>query len=664
MSELPYRQVHLDFHTSEHIKNIGSMFDKEQFKRCLKKGHLNSITLFAKCHHGWAYFPSETNEMHPGLHFDLLSAMIDACREAGVASQLYISAGYDEKYFFDHPEDVIIWRPEDQPPVVTEKDGVKFVDGPRTGYHMLCMNSPYLDVLVKQVEEVVQKFAPIDILLDIVAERTCFCQHCRREIEKRGWDVNDVESYRRMAKITYKKYYDAVNGAANRIKPGIRLFHNGGHIMAGRRDLAHANTHLVLESLPTGGWGYDHFPKSAKYAAMLGIDYMGMTGKFHLSWGEFGGFKHPNALRYEVALSLANNAKCSVGDQMHPYGFMDEATYELIGTAYAEVEKVEEYCYGATSVADIGLLTAESQRPGLGRVPAPDVGACRILLEGNYLFDVLDGECDFNKYKLLILPDVVTVSPEIKEKLNAYVANGGKLLCTGGSGMDAEGNTLFDLGARIRGKSEFSPAYYHPTYKAMGLSPTDYVIYSPMYDTTATDTCERILGYSRNTFFNRTPEHFCSHKHTPSIHENNAPAVTIGKDGAYIAYEIFKEYAEVGSYIAKDTVMRVLDELLAETKAVETNLPSAGVVTLNRQEAQDRHVLHLLYASPVGRGKDVDVIEDLVPIHGTAVTVRLDRPVKRVLLVPQNEEISFTEQDGACRFTVDCFTCSQLVVLE
>ena len=134
MNTLAQRQVHLDFHTSEHIENIGSKFDKEQFKRCLKKGHVNSITLFAKCHHGWAYFPSETNQIHPGLNFDLLSAMLEACREANVLSPIYISAGYDEKYFLDHPEDIICWRPEDQPPTVIEKDGVKCVEGPRVGY--------------------------------------------------------------------------------------------------------------------------------------------------------------------------------------------------------------------------------------------------------------------------------------------------------------------------------------------------------------------------------------------------------------------------------------------------------------------------------------------------------------------------------------------------
>ena len=34
MKPLAQRQVHLDFHTSEDISGIGSMFDKEHFKRC------------------------------------------------------------------------------------------------------------------------------------------------------------------------------------------------------------------------------------------------------------------------------------------------------------------------------------------------------------------------------------------------------------------------------------------------------------------------------------------------------------------------------------------------------------------------------------------------------------------------------------------------------
>lgn len=47
-----FRQVHLDFHTSEAIDRIGSRFEKEQFQQMLKLGHVDSITVFSKCHHG------------------------------------------------------------------------------------------------------------------------------------------------------------------------------------------------------------------------------------------------------------------------------------------------------------------------------------------------------------------------------------------------------------------------------------------------------------------------------------------------------------------------------------------------------------------------------------------------------------------------------------
>lgn len=663
MNIIPQRQVHLDFHTSERIDGIGSMFDPEQFKSCLKKGHVNSITIFAKCHHGWAYFPSETNEMHPGLNFDLLSAMLKACKEADVQAPIYISAGLDEKYFIEHPDHIVLNSFEATYPEIIEKDGVKCSAEPNAHYHLLCMNSPYLDTLVAQTEEVVKKFDPVGIFLDIVGERYCCCPYCKAEAEKLGMDVNSPDTYKTLGKITYKKYYDAINNAARAIKPTVRIFHNSGHIHCGRRDLADIDTHLELESLPTGGWGYDHFPKSARYVSSLGKEYLGMTGKFHLSWGEFGGFKHPNALRYEVALSLANGAKCSVGDQMHPYGFLDDATYELIGLAYAEAEKVEQYCYDVESVADIGLLSAEAVIEGLGRVASCDVGACRMLLEGKYLYDVLDAECDFTKYKLLILPDIIKAEGELAEKLKAFVKNGGKVLCTGAAGTDNSGEMLFDLGVKVKGKSAFNPTYYHPDYKALGLTETNYVMYSSMYDTELTDKNAKVLGYSRNTFFNRAPEHFCSHRHTPFVNENNAPAVVIGKDGGYIAYEIFSEYENIGSIILKDTVIRVIDEILGENKTLKTNLKSAGVVTLNKQEDSNRTVLHALYATPVKRGKNVEIIEDLVPIYDTEFEIKT-KPVKAVKLVPQNENIPFDYNNGVLKFKVDRFECSQIAVIE
>lgn len=663
MGVIPQRQVHLDFHTSEHIKGIGSKFSKEQFISCLKKGHINSITVFAKCHHGVAYFPSKTIHPHPYLEIDLLSEMLDACREAGVEAPVYISAGLDMQYVFEHPEHSIIDNRNGTHATVAEEDGVKFIsDRPHAHYRRLCMNTPYLDHLVKQVEEVVERYRPIGIFLDIVGECVCYCENCRRTAREMGLDENDDASFIEVAKVVYKKYYTAINEAATRIKPDIRIFHNSGHIKCGRRDLAHANTHLEIESLPTGGWGYDHFPKTARYAMGLGMEYLGMTGKFHGTWGEFGGYKHPNALKYEVALSLANGAKCSVGDQMHPYGFLDDATYELIGQAYSDAEKLEEYCYDTTSVADIALLSLESYL--VANNPPADAGACRMMLEGKYLYNVVDEDNDLSGYKLVIIPDGVKFSEALQNKLRAFVEGGGKLLMVGGASSDGKSTHGFDLGVELLGAGNYNPAYYHPHYNALGLTSATYLVREQMYKTRLTDNSAVALGYSRDTFFNRTPKHFCSHQHTPYVEEDSCPAVVIGKDGAYIAWDIFNEYATVGSIIHKDTFIKVVDELLGDKKTLKTNLGSAGVITLTDQKDKKRFVLHTLYAVPQTRGNGVQVIEDLPTIYGTTIELKLPVNVKKIYDALDKSEVAFTQDDDLCRITIDSFTCSKVLVIE
>ena len=50
--EIPFRQIHLDFHTSEAIEGVCSEFDAEEFAQTLADAHVNSITLNSCGHHG------------------------------------------------------------------------------------------------------------------------------------------------------------------------------------------------------------------------------------------------------------------------------------------------------------------------------------------------------------------------------------------------------------------------------------------------------------------------------------------------------------------------------------------------------------------------------------------------------------------------------------
>jgi len=54
---------------------------------------VDSITVFAKCHHGWCYYPTEVGHPHPGLGFNLLEEQIEAAHQIGVRAPIYIPIG-------------------------------------------------------------------------------------------------------------------------------------------------------------------------------------------------------------------------------------------------------------------------------------------------------------------------------------------------------------------------------------------------------------------------------------------------------------------------------------------------------------------------------------------------------------------------------------------
>lgn len=665
--ELRFRQVHLDFHTSPHIPGIGEKFDRRQWQQALKVGHVDSITCFCKCHHGWSYHPTSVGKVHPHLSFDLLRAQMDASKEIGVNVPIYISAGADSLAGEEHPE----WR-EFSIAGHFQGWGANAINQP--GFAKMCFNSPYLDYLCEQIEEAVRMFPEANgVFLDIIFQGECCCKWCLEYMSRHGLDADKPEDRRACAKFGLDQYYVRTTAACRCDDPNMPVFHNSGHIAKGRRDLLKYFSHLELESLPTGGWGYDHFPLSAKYAQQTGLDFLGMTGKFHTTWGEFGGYKHPNALRYECAAMIANGSKCSVGDQLHPSGMMDPSTYAVIGAAYAEVESKERWCRNAKPVSDIAVLSSEAETGNRD----PDTGAGRVLLESHFLFDLIDREVDFTPYKMLILPDVIALDEDLRSKVSAYLARGGRLLLTGRSGLASDGSGFaVDVGAVYKGQSPFQPDYVEfgdalaPSFLRMPL-----VMYLPSQQ--VTPTTGEVLARIREPYFNRTWKHFCSHQHAPAAEFSEYPAAVRSGGVLYLAHPLFSIYHAQGAVAYKEYAANAIDALLGNDRTLETNMPSTARVTLMDQPADSRYVLHLLYANTVARGAQVnlspegyvrasnriEVIEDLTPLRDVRVMLKLPRRVKKATLEPQGEVLAAKAVGGELHLNIDEFACHQMIAL-
>ncbi|MBU2866568.1 alpha-amylase family protein [Pacificibacter marinus] len=655
-----YRQIHLDFHTSGQIPDIGSQFDPKAFGAAFYDAHADSVTVFSKCHHGYSFHPTGIGEMHPNLDFDLLRAQIDALHAVNIKTPIYLSATWDELAATNHPE----WR-------TISPDGGSPREGTNpngAGWAFLDYSTPYLDYLCRQTEEVMQRYPDGDgIFIDIALQLPSVSVSAQRGMDALGMDWTCPQDQRKFTEHSMENFFERVTDSVRKHDPKMPLFFNAGHVRKGRRKhYTNYYSHLELESLPTAGWGYDHFPLSARYIDTVGIPFLGMTGKFHFHWGEVGGYKKPEALIYECGAMLAHGARCSIGDHLHPTGKIDDSTMNIIGPAFKWVADREPWAEDSVNRAQIGLLSAEAIDPldftGLPNdaknlFEGPDSGASRVLLEGQFAFDVLDCESDFTLYKLLILPDVIRVDAALQSKIEDFTRAGGQVLLTGKSGIDPETGFGFDVGATWHGTSDDTQGDYVlpvPELRAENLNDPLFM-YQPSEQITVSDGTS--LGEIYAPYFDRTPRHFSGHVNAPSKPDASGFAAGVRKGNfTYLAHPIFTSYFTAGSVAMLEIAEQTIRLALKDAPLVKVNLPRAGRVTVRHQSAQNRDVVHLLFATPVQRGnlegKAIQPIQDLVSLHDVIVDLHVTSQVAKVRLVPEDEALPFTTTEDRIAFTV------------
>ena len=283
--ELPFRGVNLDFHTSELITDIGADFRADEFLATLQKAKVNTINLFAKCHHGWAYYDTKIAHKHPHLKIDLLGEQIATLRPAGIAVNIYYSLVWDNRTAKATPE----WRARD-------RNG----NGIQSGYWpWMCMNTPYLDQVVTENTEILDLFKVDGALWDILIQPPdgCFCKWCVADRKKLGL-TDSLEDIYRQNKMVALKVEKRLFDLLQVKQPSAAAFFNS-RLVIGISDELQYFSELAIESLPTGGWGYTHFEHRVRYCRTLDKEMIGITGRFHKSWGDFGGFLPQAALNFE-----------------------------------------------------------------------------------------------------------------------------------------------------------------------------------------------------------------------------------------------------------------------------------------------------------------------------------------------------------------------------
>lgn len=654
---LPSRHIHLDFHTSPAIPDVGRDFDPDEFAGTLSKASVKSITIFAKCHHGMAYYPTKVGVQHPGLSRDLLAEQIAACHRQGIQVAAYISVMYDQRIWNSQGG----WRclARDGSPV-----GLRSTAGPLDGeLGKICLNTPYLDYVAAMATEVAQTYEVDGLFFDNVQYGShigdgaiCFCQHCVDDRRALGVSPDDRPAALAHMQDMIDRSLGRLFASVSTVRPDASIFVNGQLVMGAPapylRRIAPRYEHLEIESLPGGDWGYTHFPMAVRMMRNFGVDIIGMTGAFHRSWGDFGSVRTQEATDFECQMMLAQGAKVAVGDHMHPRGVLNATAYERIGRTFRDAEAKEEWCAGATPVAEIGLLVTPDT------VYSKSVqGASKILTQLKHQFDLIDEEADFERYRLLILPDDHRVLPELAHRLTGFVANGGKLIATGQSLPTTDHyESLFGL-------KDVTPwAHQHQYLQAtsdLPGPPEVHVVYeSGPVPVPAADSV--VLAHYWAPYFDNTYTHFQVEQVPPSA-PTSAAAIVATDRSVYIAPPLFRDYA-THAYPPHRALIAECIRRLLPTPAVQVDAPSTMQVTVTAQPG--RTIIHLLHYVPEMRSPGVEIVEDVYTLRQVPVRVRSANRPTAVYTVPDQVKLPSTYEDGYVQVEVPEVTGHQMLVVE
>jgi hypothetical protein len=672
------REIHLDFHNAPELTEIGADFDRHEFAQTALRANVTSMNVFAKCHHGYTYYPTDVGTMHPGLGFDLLGAQIEALHSVGIKAPVYVSVLWDDLAGELHPE----W-------VITTAAGRTLMrrplsaDSPNTGtvgWTTLDVAGGYGDYLRAMVGELMSRYDIDGFWFDIVWAQPNFSAWGQRRMRDAGVDLSDSAAVNRYSAGRLRDFLESMSGLIREANPRATIFYNG-QVTPSLPGVVDLMTHVEIESLPTSGdqWGYPHFPMVARFARTLQAPILGMTGRFHKSWADFGGLKTTDQLLYECGTVLSAGAGVSVGDQLDPGGRLDPAVYRTIGAAFDHIAEREPWLTGSAPLAEVGVLGATEPSVRLER---PTVihdreveGIAQLFLELGVQFEIIDpASPDYTGYRALVVPERIKPTPEIVARIQAARSAGVKLILTGTALLD---ESTMDFGLPDLPVRYSEPAPTTPTYIRLSgvdvrgemAADYDYVFYGQAH-LVAPLPASQPAGELKAARYNRTWEHFTSHAHAPVGAALDAPVWVSSSDVLYFAPPIFAAYLDHDYWIYRELFSVALDEFLPE-RLVRVHGPGWVEVTRHRQEARAglnprRDILHLTTYQArrvnngtvphVDQGADVAGVELVVSTPTTGFT--------RAYIAPTGEEITHTVEDHGIRLTLPPIGRHTLVVLE
>ena len=475
------------------LQGVATRFDPQAIVDEFVRVRINVAVIFAKCQYGNFYYNTRIGHKHRGLgDLDLLGSVLELAHQRDIRIIGYYSNMWDTQLAREYPD----WMAQDAHGQSSYKR-----------WPTLCLNSPYRDMVHRHLEELFTLYDLDGVWSDILSALPCFCPRCQALYEDRfgspmprtPTDPDWIQMVRWQQDYLYD-YIESCRAVVKAIKPEAAYIVNFFGTPYALPSQGLSVRHLALSDLgSTEGYTEWHgllFPSyAARYmrAGTLDRPFEVLTGRFIHTW-DFT-VRPLVQMRYEAFSVAANGGAVCVDDEPYHDGRIEPIVFDHLQDIFSEIERREPYLLGATPVYYAGLYHSQKARelnevlnqnelpkhslvPESNPNPGPSdllpslMGAFKALTEAHIPVQFLDDRSEslstLSRYKVVYLPNILTISDDEADALRAYVHQGGGLVATGATslfddrGRQLENFTLADLfGVDLVSRGHYTFPYFH-----------------------------------------------------------------------------------------------------------------------------------------------------------------------------------------------------------
>ena len=342
----------------------------------------------------------------------------------------------------------------------------------------------------------------------------------------------------------------------------------------------------------------------------------------------------------------------NIGDHMPPDCEVPEKVMQQSERLFAYLQEREEFYTDSVPKTDMAILFPKShQEIYLARELR---GALRILCDLHCQFDVVTLAADWSKYKVLVLPDSVKISPEVETRLHEYISNGGKIISSGESGMKADGGEFLpEWDLTLDGNAPEPSFFVDKDGMKMSIYASGKLLKSQNNQTVyqlAEPLIEHIFDGIYPGYYN------------PPGEVTEYPFLLNTDQVSHFSCFVFAGYKEWGAIPLRDAVQAEVERLQPEPLFKCAQLPRFVRATLTYQKHANRTNLHLLAHIPEHRTLNGDVIEEDLTVP--AMTVQVKTASGKAFSEPEHQALNCRRKGEYLEVEVPQFTGYALIALE